>query len=36
MSVLYQDKDLREKWRRNCIDDMKSKQKLKQIDVIYF
>jgi hypothetical protein len=36
MSVLYQDKDLREKWLRSYIDDMRNKQDLKQMDVIYF
>jgi hypothetical protein len=33
-SILYQDKDVRDKWLKNYLDEMNSKKEYKQMDVI--
>jgi hypothetical protein len=33
MSILYQDRNVRDKWLKNYIDEMNAKKELKQIDV---
>jgi hypothetical protein len=36
MSILYQDRNVRDKWLKNYIDEMNTKKELRQLDVINF